>query len=102
MVGIVLVTFPDKRSAEKVRSALLEKRLVACANLTHVDSKYWWKGKVERASEYLMLAKTKEELYDKVEEEVKNLHPYEVPEILFIKVDRGLDEYLKWVKEETR
>jgi periplasmic divalent cation tolerance protein len=100
MFYIVLVMAKDLAEARHIGERLVEERLVACANVVPgVDSTYRWKGKVERASEALLLMKTSSEKLDRLISRVKELHSYEVPEVLALPIERGSPEYLKWLKE---
>jgi periplasmic divalent cation tolerance protein len=100
MFYIVLVMAKDQAEARHIGERLVEERLVACANVVPgVDSTYRWKGKVERASEALLLMKTSSEKLDRLISRVKELHSYEVPEVLALPIERGSPEYLKWLKE---
>ena len=95
---VVLCTFPDVEQAREIAAALVERRLAACVNLLPgVESIYCWEGKVERAGEVLGVIKTTR--YPELEAALKELHPYEVPEILALPVAAGLAGYLKWLGE---
>jgi periplasmic divalent cation tolerance protein len=95
---IVIVTAPSKQEAEKIAQRLLDKRLIACANIIGpVSSVFHWSGKTEHAEEYLMLLKSRKDLFEKLSETVKALHSYEVPEILVLPVVGGLEAYLSWL-----
>jgi periplasmic divalent cation tolerance protein len=99
---VVLVTAPSAEDAAKIARALVEERLAACANIVgDVRSIYRWEGKVEDDSEALMVIKTREELFDKLEKRVKELHSYSVPEVIALPIAKGSPEYLKWLEEET-
>ena len=96
---LVYITCKDKEEAKKISKYLLEKKLIACSNMFPTQSMYWWKGKIEDADEIVILAKTKEKNYEKIKEEVKKIHSYDVPCIL--KLDaKANDSYQKWVDEE--
>lgn len=97
---LVYITCKDKEEAKKISKHLLEKRLIACANIHPIESLYWWEGKIQEDSEVVVIAKTKEENYNKVKNEVKKIHSYEVPCILKIKAEAN-EEYDKWIKKET-
>ncbi len=87
---IVMVTAASKQEAEKIAQNLLEARLIACANVVGpVSSFFHWVGKVEHAEEYLVLMKSREDLFEKVAEAVKALHSYDVPEILALPIVNG-------------
>lgn len=97
---LVYITCKDKGEARKISKHLLEKKLIACTNIHPIESMYWWKGKIEEDNEVVIIAKTKEENYSRVKEEVKNIHSYDVPCILKIKAEAN-EEYRKWIDEET-
>ena len=95
---VVLVTTSSVEKAEQIVQTLLEKRLAACVNIVPcVHSRFWWKGKIERCDETLMIIKSKSEVFDELVESVRALHPYEVPEIIAVPVQRGFTEYLAWI-----
>ena len=99
---LVLSNLPDRERALKLAAALVEERLAACVNvLGECTSLYRWQGAVETAAEVPVLIKTRESLYARVEEAIRKLHPYEVPEVMALRLDRGLPAYLQWVLEET-
>ena len=103
MTSVIFITCPNFKSASKITDNLLEKKLVACVNIIpKIKSAYWWKGKILKHSEVLMIMKAKTKLYDVIEKEVKKLHPYTVPEILAFKIDRGNKDYLDWISEVTK
>ena len=99
---LVLVTAPNPVVARRMARELLVQRLIACANLVPgVESHYWWKGRVERGREILMLLKTRRELLVRLEKEVLNLHPYDTPEFLVVGLESGAARYLDWLRVET-
>ncbi len=95
---LIYITCKDKEEAKKISKALLEKRLIACSNMFPIESMYWWKGKIEEDNEVAIIAKTKDKNYNKIKEEVKKLHSYEVPCILKLESVANID-YDKWVDE---
>ena len=96
---LVLVTTASKSEAEKIAQHLLDAKLIACGNIIGpITSLFRWSGKIERAEEYLTIMKTRQELFRMVEEEIKTLHSYEVPEILAIPIIEGSNAYLKWLE----
>lgn len=96
---LILCTAPDRESALKLSNTLLEQGLAACVNLTSpVTSVYRWQGKLEQSEEILLLIKTTEKQYQRVEAALRAQHPYELPEIIAVPVEQGLDEYLDWVE----
>ena len=99
-VLLVLSTFPDAATARRIGRELVEQRCAACANiLPQVESIYWWEKKVENANETLVLFKTTANRYAALESTLKQLHPYEVPEIIAFSIAQGLPDYLRWVGE---
>lgn len=102
-VLIVLTNCPDAEVADRLARTLVEQRLAACVNrLPAVDSVYRWQGAVERAVEVPLLIKSTRERLSEIQEVIRALHPYEVPEIVAIPVVAGLPAYLRWVVDETQ
>ena len=98
---VVLCTFPDLDQARQIGAALVERQVAACVNLLPgVESIYRWEGKIERAGEVLAVIKTTR--YANLEAAIRELHPYEVPEIIALPVVTGLAEYLKWLGDSCR
>ncbi len=96
------VTIDDQDKATEIARALVSRRLVACVNIiAPVRSLYLWKGEVCDDQELLLMMKTRAELFPDLERAVKELHPYEVPEIIGFGIDHGLEEYLDWINECT-
>ena len=95
---IIIVTTAGKEEAETIVQRLLEARLIACANIIGpVSSHFHWSGKMEKAEEYLILMKSRKDLFEKLSETVKALHSYEVPEILALPVVEGSKAYMDWL-----
>lgn len=99
-VILVLSTVPESESA-RIAETLVSERLVACVNATPVRSTYRWKGEICRDREDLLIMKTRESLFARVRDRVREIHPYEVPEILALPVWGGFEGYLRWVVVET-
>ena len=100
---LVLTNLPDRAAAEQLASLLIEQRLAACVNiLAPCRSVYRWKGVVQRDEEHPMLIKTTAERYPALEKALREGHPYELPEIIAVPIERGLPAYLDWVAAETR
>ena len=98
----VLVTAPNEEEAAGIAKALVEERLAACANIVPgVRSIYRWEGKVQDDPEVLMVIKTRRELFDKLEKRVRELHPYEVPEVIALDITKGSEPYLGWISQST-
>ena len=100
---LVITNLPDRASAETLARALVERRAAACVNiLAPCRSVYRWKGAVETADEVPLFAKTTRDRYALLERVVRELHPYELPEIIAVPLGGGLPAYLDWVAAETR
>jgi len=99
-IFLALSTFPDGDTAKRISSDLVTGNFAACANiLSGVESIYRWQGKIETGNETLVLFKVSDDRRTKFQEKLRSLHPYDVPEIIFIPVASGLPEYLRWVIE---
>lgn len=95
---IIFCTCPDKNTAEKLARLLVESRNAACVNiLPGITSVYAWKGQVESAQEHLLLIKAHQGRYPAIETMLREHHPYELPEIIAVPIERGLPEYLHWI-----
>lgn len=95
---VIFVTASSRQEAEKIAQHLLEEKLVACVNIVGpVFSRFYWAEKIDCAEEYLMLMKTKADLFEAVATKVKALHSYEVPEVIALPVVAGSDGYLAWL-----
>lgn len=94
------LTCANRKEAERISKLLLEKRLCACTNFSPINSMYWWKGKIEKAKEFAVIAKTTREKYARLEREAKKIHSYKVPFIGLIEVKKVEKNYLKWLEKE--
>jgi len=98
----VFVTAPSAQEAKKISSIILNNKLAACANLFNgMDSSYWWRGKIERSRETMIIMKTKQKLFSRLSAEIKKNHSYEVPEIIALPIIAGSADYLKWIDESV-
>lgn len=95
------ITNPSRKTAIKISETLLKKRIAACANIFPIESIYLWKGKIEKAKEFVLIAKTSEKNFGKLKKEVERIHPYEVPCIVKIPVQAN-EEYAKWLLGEMK
>src|SRR5688500_5566472 len=95
---LVLTTTPDETEARKLANSIVEEKLAACVQvLPHLTSVYFWEGKIQTESEYLLLIKTLDEKFDELTEFIRSSHSYEVPEIVAISADKVAEDYLKWM-----
>ncbi|HEY8277050.1 MAG TPA: divalent-cation tolerance protein CutA [Methyloceanibacter sp.] len=100
---LIYTTFPQIEDAKRVGTILVEARLAACVNIfPGMVSIFQWKGKRDEASEAAMIIKTRRALVDGVLDEVKRLHPYEVPALLVLPTEGGSAEYCRWIREQTQ
>jgi periplasmic divalent cation tolerance protein len=97
---LALSTFPDADTARQISDQLVTERFAACANiLPSVESIYRWKDNIESGNETLVLFKLSEDRQSAFQDKLRSVHPYDVPEIIFVPVAGGLPEYLQWVSE---
>ncbi len=100
---LILVTCSSSEEAETIGNVLVTKRMAACVNvIPEIRSVFFWEGKISREKEVLLIAKTRRELFDSVEKEVKRVHSYDLPEIIALPVVTGSEEYLEWIVRETQ
>ncbi len=97
----VYITNPTKKEAKKIAKHLLEKRLIACANIFPISSLCWWKGKIADENEFVLIAKTIKANFEKVKKEVEKIHSYKIPCIIKISVSSN-KKYLDWLKKEIK
>ena len=96
----VLTTIDSEEAAERISAALVERRLAACVQVVGpISSTYRWQGEVERAREWMCVAKTTAERYPEVEAAIRELHPYDEPEIVATPIVAGSAGYLGWISE---
>jgi len=99
----LMTTLPDRDSARQLAQTLVSEGLVACVNvLPGLQSIYRWQGKVEQSDEVLLLIKVPEAGYEAVQQRLKTLHPYQVPELIGLPVVKALPEYVQWAHEVAR
>ena len=100
---VILTNCPDDETADRIARTLVVSGLAACVNrLAPASSTYRWQGAVERATETPLLIKTTRERYTEVEQAIRGLHPYEVPEIIALPIASGFAPYLRWIADETQ
>ena len=100
---IVLCTCPDKCVGENIARLLVEKRLAACVNLIpDVTSVYRWKDEVVTDQEVQLLIKTSTPMFTDIQQLIRQQHPYELPEIIAVRLDEGFPQYLEWIAREVQ
>ena len=100
---IVVTTLCNKEDiANKIIETLLEKKLVAGSQLYKVQSLYWWNNKLEQCDEYKLEFRTKESLFDEIENEIKKIHNYETAEISYFEIKCASKDFLTWIDKETK
>jgi periplasmic divalent cation tolerance protein len=99
---LMLTTVPDAETGERLARHLLEERVIACANLIPgLTSIYRWEGSVQSEPEVLMVIKTPRRVMEQAARRIAELHPYDVPEVVVVSVEAGLEAYCRWVTSET-
>lgn len=100
---VTFCTVPDRVSGDRIARALVEERLAACVNLVPgLTSIYRWQGKLEQATECLLLIKTTADRFEELKQRVQALHPYELPEIIAVPITAGDSTYLNWLTENSK
>lgn len=103
MFYLVLTTTKNRAEARRIAEKIVREKLAACANVVpNVNSVYWWRKKIERANEAMLLAKTSGEKLGRLTTRVRELHSYEVPEVIALPIERGSPGYFKWLEESLK
>jgi periplasmic divalent cation tolerance protein len=98
----VHTTIDTREAAQNIADTLVSKRLAACVQISGpISSTYWWDGKMEQAQEWVCTAKTRKDLYNLLEQAIKEVHTYETPEILAVTIIAGIKSYTDWIQQET-
>lgn len=102
MTRLCLMTCPNLEVARALARDLLERKLVACVNLVpQITSLYWWDGAIQEDSEVLLVAKSHADRISEIIERLPQIHPYQVPELVVLPIERGLPAYLQWVADSV-
>jgi len=100
---VVLVTAKDKEEAGAIADGLIAERLAACVNIIdNVQSRFRWEGKADQSREALLIIKTEERLFEPLAAKVKELHSYDVPEIIALPIVKGSADYLQWITDSVK
>jgi len=99
---IVYVTASSRKEADKIAQALVAEKLAACVTIVpEVFSRYRWKGRIEKAKELLLILKTSPRRYPALEKRLRQLHSYDVPEIIAVPVEKGNKKYIRWLNDSV-
>ena len=99
---VVMVSASSQNEAEKIAKELVERKLAACVSIIpNMRSIYIWEGKVEDSEEYLMIIKTRGELFEQVKQAIQKIHSYKIPEIISLPITHALEDYVRWINEVT-
>ncbi len=100
---ISFCTTPDTGTSERLAGLLVESGLAACVNIIPgMTSVYEWQGKIEKEQECLLIIKSTEEKYKQIEDMIIENHPYDLPEVISVKIEKGYDQYLKWIEQTVK
>ncbi len=96
---VAFSTVEKKADAEKIAKYLVDKRIVACVNVIKIENSFYrWKGKTEISPEYLLIMKLTKKNFERLEREIRHIHPYDIPELVAMKVEKSASKYANWVK----
>lgn len=100
---LVISTVSSETEGKNIAQKIVEERLAACVTVTSaVQSFYWWEERIANDQEFILFIKTKTSLFQKLEQRIKTLHSYQVPEIIALPIQTGSKEYLDWIKQNTQ
>ena len=100
---VILSTVGSADEASRIAEKLVGSHLVACVNiLSGIQSIYWWNNALQKDQELLMIMKTERSKFEDVKKAIRSLHSYEVPEIISLSIENGLEEYLAWIENSLR
>ena len=101
--SVILCTINDKDKAKEIAKVLLELRLAACVNIVdNVCSIYRWQGEICEDGEYLIIIKSRRDLFEELKNKITELHPYEVPEIISLNIEQGSESYIDWLNGQLK
>jgi periplasmic divalent cation tolerance protein len=100
--ALILTTCGDRESADRIAGALVQERLAACVQRMPIESTYLWQGELCNDTEIVLFIKSRAELFGEVAAKIRELHPYELPEVIQLPITDGLPEYLRWIEACTK
>ena len=98
---LIISTYPNKKSILKIANELVKTKIIACVNISKIDSVYSWNGSIQNSSEYIAIFKTVTKNKTKLKKKITETHPYDIPEIVEIDVTSINKSYLNWLIEST-
>ncbi len=99
----IFTACPTEKEAKRIAGELIKNRLIACANIIRaVKSIFWWKGRIEKADEALLIMKSSKKNFGRIDKKIRSLHSYEVPEIVSFSIDEASNDYLRWIAESVK
>ena len=99
---VVFVTTANREEASRIAEIVVTERSAACVNIVPaVESIYWWEGKVTKENEVLLIIKTTEAAYSRLEHRIRELHSYATPEVIALRIEAGSDAYLEWLRQSA-
>jgi len=98
--ALIYITHGSEAEAKRISDHLLDKKMVACANIFPITSAYWWQGAIQNEAEWVSIVKTPLEMYESVKIAVEKIHPYEVPCIVKIEVEANT-AYEQWIQDSV-
>ncbi|MBO4368802.1 MAG: divalent-cation tolerance protein CutA [Desulfovibrio sp.] len=99
---LVVTTFSDRNAAKSCGEELLKRHLVACCQITEIESMYRWKGQIENDKEYKVEMKTKKVFFQEIKKFITDIHSYDIPEIVVYKIIDGSESYMQWIEDELK
>lgn len=99
---IVYTTTKNKKEAQKIAKLLIKEKLAACCNIFKIESYFVWEKKLEKTKEWAIFIKTKNSLFEKVKNKIKEIHSYSLPCIISFLIEKGEKSFLQWIKESTK
>ena len=100
--ALILTTCKSRESADTIAGLLVKERLAACVQRMPIESTYLWQGEICNDAEIVLFIKSKAELFDEISAKIREVHPYELPEIILLPITNGRPDYLRWIEDCTK